>query len=72
MFPQSKWLIDAGPILHDLPPHGYEKYKLYGSDIIGTQFDTRAEALAVEAAWLSRYLTTRHYCTWDNFTKQFT
>ena len=68
----SKWSVDVTPIIRKLPPlSGYQETGLFGDEIIGV-FDTRAEALVVEAEWLSRYLTTRHFCVWDNATKQFT
>lgn len=68
----SKWLVDVGPILRRNPPlsGNYEDRGLFGDDVIGV-FDSRAEALAVESEWLNRYMATRHFCKWNNITKQF-
>lgn len=63
----SKWAVDVTPILN---VHSPRSGSYIGSGLIGV-FDTRAEALVVEAEWLNRYLTTRHWCVWNGATRQF-
>lgn len=63
----SKWSVNVTPILKSCPP---KSGNYNGCGYIGV-FDTRMEALVVESEWLSRYLTTRHFCVWNGETKQF-
>lgn len=63
----SKWSVDVTPVLNI---HAPKSGKYIGCGLVGV-FDNRAEALVVEAEWLNRYLTTRHFCVWDGKAKQF-
>ena len=63
----SKWSVDVTPVLNMYPPLS-GNYCCGG--LIGV-FNTREEALKIEAEWLRHYLSTFHFCTWNSDTRQF-